>query len=564
MLKRLSVRDFGLVSALDLEPGIGFTALTGETGAGKSMMVAALGFVLGGRARREWVRAGCARTTVSAIFRPRRNHPVWILCAELGHDSRPDQPLVFTRTLMREGGGRAFLNERPVSLAQLGAIGALLVDIHGQNENRGLLQGSEHLRLLDEFGGHDQQRKAVETEWAAWRAACAELDDVARLAVVSAEEASYLRSCSLELERLKPVPGEEGYLSSERARLQALERSAIAVRDALGALESARIDTTLSHITRLLQRGRVRTETGSEDQGMASLIGSAADGLEKAMIEVDEVRRALEMASSQGGGGPEAVDQVEARLFALRGAARRFGVAPDQLSDFREALEARLERLVHVEDERIVKRKAEAAARERFDRAADVLSSARRDAAIRLTSAVMSELSPLKLGSMRFRVNVVMRADGEGSDTGRDEVRFEISSAHGADFAPLSRIASGGELARLSLALSVCLSRSSLCETLVFDEADVGVGGSVAAAIGERLARLGGDRQVLAITHSPQVAAAASGQWRICRLDRPDGTETRVDILNRAARREEIARMLAGESVTREARAAAGRLLLRA
>ncbi|MBU6319580.1 MAG: DNA repair protein RecN [Alphaproteobacteria bacterium] len=563
MLTALSIRNFGLISDLDLKIGCGFTAVTGETGAGKSMLVSALGFVLGGRARREFVRTGCARMSVTATFEPEPDHPVRSLCGEFGVAVGDNGPLVLSRTLLRGGAGRAHLNGRCLSLGQLGDVGALLADIHGQNENRGLLSCSVHRALLDDFGEHGPLLKSVAEAWFQWRSALAALDEAKRLSDVAADETSYLRSCVEDLEGLKPVAGEEERLVSERSRLQRSERSSETVRSGLELMESSQIEATVARLSKILHRGRVSPKI-SEERDVDRFVESAFDGLEKALIELEEARRCLESASSHLGAGPEALEAVEARLFAIRGAARRYGVVTDGLLDVLESMKDRLARIDDAELETRECLKAEALAKRRYLDLADALSGERRSSGLRLMSAVASELGPLKLGSMRFRVLIASRVEGDWGEFGQDDVIFQIASSPSAEFAPLNRVASGGELARLSLAISVCLSRSSLSGTLVFDEADVGVGGAVAAAIGDRLARLGRDRQVLAITHSPQVAAAAGGHWRISRLDGAAEANAFIDVLDRFARREEIARMLAGEHVTREARAAAGRLLMRA
>jgi DNA repair protein RecN (Recombination protein N) len=563
MLTALSIRNFGLISDLDLDIGGGFTAVTGETGSGKSMLVSALGFVLGGRARRDCVRAGCARMSVTATFDPDAAHPVRTLCAEFGVHVGKEEPLVLSRTLLRGGAGRAVLNGRCLSLGQLSAVGALLADIHGQNENRGLLSCSVHRALLDDFGEHGPLLASVAEAWFQWRSALTALEEAKHLSDIAADEISYLRSCVQDLEALKPVVGEEEWLVSERSRLQLSERSSETVRAGLELMESAQVEATLGRLSKVLHRGRT-TQQVAEEREVDRLVETAFEGVEKALIEMEEARRCLESASSHLGVGPEALEAVESRLFAVRGAARRYGVGADRLLDVLESMRARLARIDDAALEVRDSMKAEVLAQRRYQDLASALSEARRSSGLALMSAVTSELGPLKLGTMRFRVLIAARTEDDWGEFGQDDVIFQIASSPSADFVPLNRVASGGELARLSLAISVCLSRSSLSGTLVFDEADVGVGGAVAAAIGDRLARLGCDRQVFAITHSPQVAAAAKGHWRISRLDGEAEANASIDVLDPLARREEIARMLAGEHVTREARAAAGRLLMRA
>lgn len=563
MLTALSIRNFGLISDLDLDIDDGFTAVTGETGSGKSMLVSALGFVLGGRARRDCVRAGCSRMSVTATFNPDADHPVRSLCREFGVDVGDRETLVVSRTLLRGGAGRALLNGLSLSLAQLGAVGAMLADIHGQNENRGLLSCAVHRALLDDFGEHGPLAADVAEAWLGWRSALTALDEVRRLSDVAEDEVRHLRSSVMSSEDLNPVVGEESRLVAERLRLQLCERSAEAVRSGLDLIEGAQVEALLGRLSKLLQRGRKSQEIG-EEKDYDRLVASASDCVEKALIEIEEARRSLETASFRLGAGPGMLEAVDARLFVIRSAARRFGVAPDNLPTVLEAMRVRLACIEDAELEEKERLKAEVLAKRHYQDMAAILSDARRSSGLRLMGAVTSELAPLKLGSMRFRVLIETRSESDWCEFGQDDVIFQIASGPSAEFAPLNRVASGGELARLSLAISVCLSRSSLTGTLVFDEADVGVGGAVAAAIGDRLARLGRDRQVLAVTHSPQVAAAARRHWRIARLDGDVDANASIDVLDPLARREEIARMLAGETVTREARAAAGRLLARA
>ncbi|MFT3723575.1 MAG: DNA repair protein RecN [Hyphomonadaceae bacterium] len=561
MLTGLSIRDFVLVRALDLDPGGGFSALTGETGAGKSILMSALGFALGARGGQGLIRPGAEAASVTASFDASPDHPVRAFLSARGVESDADEPLVFRRVVRKGGPARAFLNDQPVSAGLLEEAGSLLADIHGQHEGLGLLNPSRHRVLLDAWAKSEPLLAETGRAWVSLRAA-----EDARIALEAriaraASERTWLGHALGELDSLDPHEGEAQKLALDRATMQAGERVAEAIDAAAHQLSKANIENALANASRAVSRAL--SAPGLTGEGASSELAvrmrAACESLERAMIEATEARAALDAAASACEFSPAALEASETRLFALRAAARKHDIDPDQLAALRKRLRMQLDEIEHSDGALSAAQEAEAKAGAAYDAAASQLTAKREAAAKKLAKAVAAELGPLKLEKAKFRVAVTPR--GESGPTGRDDVAFEVETNAGAGYGALDRIASGGETARFALAVSVCLADASPAGTLVFDEADMGVGGAVAAAIGERLALLGKSRQVLAITHSPQVAAAASRQLKVSKADAGGETVTSVDMLGAKARKEEIARMLAGASVTKEARAAAGRLL---
>lgn len=561
MLTGISIRDFVLVRALDLDLGAGFSAFTGETGAGKSIIMSAFGFALGARAGQGLIRPGAEAASVTAAFDAPPDHPVRALLVARGLDEVSDEPLVFRRVIRKGGAARAFLNDRPVSAGLLEEAGALLADIHGQHEGLGLLNPSRHRILLDAWAKSEGLLAETSRAWTALR--CAEEARAALEARIAraASERQWLGHALEELDSLDPREGETQKLALDRATMQAGERVAESLDSAAHLLSKANIENVLANAGRAVSRAL--SAPGLTGEGASSELAirmrAVCESLERALIEASEARSALNAASSACEFSPAALEASETRLFALRAAARKHDVDPDQLAALRRRLRLQLDEIEHSDGALAMTIEAETKARVAYDTAAAQLTARREAAAKKLAKAVAGELGPLKLEKAKFRVSVTPRA--EAGPNGRDDIAFEVETNAGAGFGSLDKIASGGETARFALAVSVCLAGSSPAGTLVFDEADMGVGGAVAAAIGERLARLGKDRQVLAITHSPQVAAAASRQLKVSKADAGGEIVTSVDMLGAKARKEEIARMLAGASVTKEARAAAGRLL---
>jgi len=547
MLRQLAIHNIVLVERLELEfePGLG--VLTGETGAGKSILLDALGLALGARADTGLVRAGQDGASVSAEIELPRGHPVAALLEGQGITADEGEPLILRRTLKSDGGSRAFAAGTSVPAGLLRDIGALVVEIHGQHDDRGLLNPKGHRALLDAFGKLDTA--AVERAWADVIHIEAELLEARSAAAAAERDREWLEHASREIEALSPEEGEETRLAEERAAMQAglkAGESLAGLDELLGGSEGA--------LSQLRQAAR-RIERGAADH---PLLAEALASLDRALIEASDAEDRIVRAAEAMAFDPARLDEVEARLFDIRGLARKHRVEPDQLAalgaQMREqlaAIEAGGERIAELDDKLL-------AAREAYSAAAEALGKQRHEAAERLDKAVASELAPLKLDAARFRTAI---GAAEPGPSGSDRVEFEVSTNPGAPFGPLTRIASGGELSRFILALKVALAEAGSAATMIFDEVDRGVGGAVASAIGERLARLAEQSQVLVVTHSPQVAARASHHYRIEKSHGEGGTRTSVRKLSAEERREEIARMLSGASITEEARAQASRLL---
>ena len=547
MLRQLAIQNIVLVERLELEfePGLG--VLTGETGAGKSILLDALGLALGARADTTLVRSGEEGAVVSAEIELPSDHPAHALLAEQGIESRPAEPLIIRRTLKSDGGSRAFLSGSAVSAGFLRDLGALAVEIHGQHDDRGLLNPKGHRELLDAYGKLDIG--TVTSAWAEVTRIEAELAHARSESALAERDREYLEHACAEIDSLAPRAGEETELADERTAMQAglkASESLTGLDELLGGSEGA--------LAQLRQAAR-RIERGAPDH---PLLSEALAALDRALIEASEAEDRITRAADALAFDPARLEQVEARLFDIRGLARKHRVDPDTLAALGEQMRAQLAsieaggaHLAELDRELIL-------ARETFAFAAEALSRQRAEAAHRLDAAVATELAPLKLDSARFRSAIV---PAEPGPHGTDRVEFEVSTNPGAPFGPLTRIASGGELSRFILALKVALAETGTASTMIFDEVDRGVGGAVASAIGERLARLAARSQVLVVTHSPQVAARASHHYRIEKSHGPEGTRTSVHKLSEAERREEIARMLSGASVTQEARAQAARLL---
>ena len=551
MLTALSIRDVVLIEALDLEFAPGLGVLTGETGAGKSILLDALGLALGARAESGLVRAGAAQAQVTATFDLGRAGPaVADLLAQNGMELDPGEPLIIRRVVRADGGSRAFAAGQPAPAGLLRELAGHLVEIHGQHDDRGLLEPRGHRALLDAFGRLDNAAVAVAHH--RWRAA----ED--RLAVARAEleqagrDREWLEHAVAELIALAPEPGEEEALADRRAAMQRGQKAAgelAAIADLLEGSDGA--------FARLRQAARILERIGDADPALEEALAA----LDRALIEGGAAQDAVDAAAQALAYDPARLEADEARLFELRGLARKHRVQPDELPALTADLAARLAR-IEAGGAGIARIEAEVAdAHTAYVQAAASLGEARRGAAARLDFAVLGELAPLKLEAARFRTVVEPLPEGQWGAAGADRVEFEISTNPGAPFAPLVKIASGGELSRFILALKVALAEEGGAATMVFDEIDRGVGGAVASAIGERLARLAASKQLLVVTHSPQVAARGRQHLLIAKAS--DGTVTRTGVtpLGADERREEIARMLSGAEVTREARAQAKRLL---
>jgi len=551
MLTALSIRDVVLIETLDLDFGAGLGVLTGETGAGKSILLDALGLALGARGDSGLVRYGAAQASVTATFDlAADDDALTALLNDNALDIEPGEPLIVRRMVRADGGSRAFVNDQPVSAALLRDLGGRLVEIHGQHDDRGLLNPRGHRRLLDSFGALDTG--AVAAAWQAWRDADARLAEARDALEAADRDRDWLEHSVEELRRLAPEPGEEATLAARRAAMQRGEKLT-------GDLQAAAdlLDGSEGGLARLRQTARILDRIAQDD----ALLTEALAALDRAIIEATAAQERLDDAAEALAFDPARLEADEARLFELRAVARKHRVQPDDLAELTDTLTARLDALVAGSSSIAALEAAAGAARETYVAAAEALSAARRTAAARLDAAVKGELAPLKLDAARFRTAIEPLDEAQWSAAGRDRVEFEISTNPGAPFAPLVKIASGGELSRFILALKVALAEQGGATTMIFDEIDRGVGGAVASAIGERLARLARETQLLVVTHSPQVAARGTHHYFIAKSS--DGTVTRTGVraLDAGERREEIARMLSGATVTDEARAQAERLL---
>ncbi|MCA3287161.1 MAG: DNA repair protein RecN [Roseomonas sp.] len=554
MLASLAIRDVVLIEKLDLSFDAGLAVLTGETGAGKSILLDSLGLALGQRAEAGLVRAGQTQASVAAAFLPSADHPCFEILRDQGISAEDE--LVLRRVLQADGKSRAFINDQPVSVALLKRLGATLVEVQGQHEQVGLADPATHAGLLDAFGALDGERTATASAWAAWRDATRRLA-TAREAIASAQrEEEWLRHAVGELSDLAPEEGEEDALAAERQRLQQGERRAEAIAAALGELtprdrRAASPARALREAARALERLPPPNE---EAQPAIQALAAAQDAL-------SEAETLLTRLMNEAGPDPRRLEQVEERLFALRAGGRKHSVPVSELASLLGRLRTRLEALDAGAGEVATLEAAEAKARGNYIGAAGKLSATRRKSAAALEKALAEELPPLKLDRARLVIDITARDENAWGADGQDRVSFLVATNPGQTPGALAKIASGGELSRLMLALKVVLSRGSPVPTLIFDEVDSGIGGATAAAVGERLARVADRVQVLVVTHSPQVAARGTRHFRVAKQVKGQRAETRVEILDKAERHEELARMLAGEKVTEAARAAARSLL---
>ncbi len=560
MLASLSIRDVVLIEKLDLSFGPGLTVLTGETGAGKSILLDSLGLALGARSDAGLVRNGAEQASVAAGFTLPSGHAAFALLEELGLPAEDE--IFLRRSVARDGRSRAWVNDSPIGAATLKRIGALLVEVQGQHDQMGLADPATHLRLLDAYGMDPDVRAEVAARFRAWRAACERLE-AARAAILDAKrEEDFLRHAADELQKLAPRPGEEEELAAQRHRLQQGEKRAEAIAAAISELNprdrrNAGPAAALRAATRALQR---LLPASGEGEGELPESGVLA-ALERAEEALAEAETLLGRLAADADADPRQLERAEERLFALRGAARKYQVTVIELPGLLARFHERLAALEHGDAEIAGLIRTVDSTRARYVESATRLSAAREAAAARLEAAVALELPPLRLEKARFFAAVTRLEEDFWGPTGADSVRFLIATNPGQAPGPLGRVASGGELSRLMLALKVVLIAGSVVPSLVFDEVDSGIGGATAAAVGERVARVAEGLQVLVVTHSPQVAARGHAHLRVSKHVRRGRTETEVAILRAEERREEIARMLAGETITDAARAAADSLL---
>ncbi|HEX4636345.1 MAG TPA: DNA repair protein RecN [Rhizomicrobium sp.] len=554
MLAALTIRDIVLIEQAALEFAPGLNVLTGETGAGKSILLDSLVLAVGanvhGKGGRASVRAGTNQGSATAVFEPEKAHHAWALLRE--QDMETGGEIVLRRTLAADGRSRAFINDQAVGVGLLKELGGALLEVHGQQDDRGLFDTATHRALLDGFGGLNGDVQTVAMLHGEWATARAALEDLRALADRAQAEADFTRAAAQELSDFAPETGEEERLAGERALMMNAARIVEEVSSALESLSGERgAQTGLAQSLRKLSR---------MNEEARKIAGAAETALEQAYALAEEARRELDSLLSRLDSDSNALERTEERLFGLRALARKYGVTPDRLPALCEEFAAKLVALT-AGGSQIKQAEAKvAAARDAYLAAARKLSKAREGAARKLDAAVAAELAPLKLGHAKFRVALERLDDHKGVAMGLERVAFEVATVEGASFGGLAKIASGGELARFSLALKVALAQVSSPAALVFDEVDRGVGGAVADAVGERLQRLAETTQVLLVTHSPQVAARAARHFRITRAK----DRTKIELLGEEERLEEIARMLSGAAVTAEARAAAKRLMAEA
>jgi DNA repair protein RecN (Recombination protein N) len=546
MLRTLDIRDVLIIDRLSLEFRPGLNVLTGETGAGKSILLDALGFVLGWRGRAELVRAGAEQGEVIAAFDLTPDHAARAVLAEAGIEAEDE--LILRRVNTVDGRKTAWVNDRRVSGEVLRALSDTLVELHGQHDDRGLLNPRGHRQLLDSFAALDMT--AIRAAWRAQSQARTRLTQAETALAAARTEEDYLRHAVAELDKLTPDLGEEATLDARRRMMQGAERIRADITRAHQALSEDGAESVLRDAMRWLE--------GAADRADGRLEG-ALSALNRTLIELGEAQQGVEECLRALNFNPVELEQIEERLFAIRALARKHGVLADDLGDFAQTLRARLSALDSGEAGIAALIRAVGEAEADYRREAAALSLARRKAAGRLDQAMAAELAPLKMERAVFSTEV---SPGEPGPEGVDAVTFTVATNPGAPSGPLNRIASGGELSRFLLALKVCLTGDTPGLTLIFDEIDRGVGGATADAVGRRLKALAGAAQVLVVTHSPQVAALGGAHWRVEKRVVADMTLSTVTPLDAGARIEEIARMLAGDTVTEAARQAARALLL--
>ncbi|MFA6020742.1 MAG: DNA repair protein RecN [Rhodospirillales bacterium] len=555
MLRALAIRDVVLIERLDIDFKQGLSALTGETGAGKSILLDSLALALGARSDAGLIRQGADQASVAAVFDLPPGHPAAVLLSEQGLDSEGGQ-LVLRRIVETGGRSRAFANDQPVSVGLMRQLGDALVEIHGQFESHSLLNQATHRTVLDAFGQLAGANSELRAGFALWRsAASARKQAEADLARSRAEEEE-LRFQVDELRKLAPVAGEEAGLAEKRQLMMHAEKLAEGLNGALQAL------TRPASVEGALRTAGRQLEKVAEKAG-GTLTG-AIQALERAAIEADEALAQIERVQNDIDLDPAHLEQVEERLFALKQVARKHGVEVDRLPDLLQKLEGRLNDLDGGGQGLARLAQAEAEARETYLKQARRLSELRKKAAVKLDQAVAAELAPLKLEKARFTTLLETLPERDWNEFGLERVAFQVATNPGSAPGPLNKIASGGELSRFMLALKVVLAATSPVASLVFDEVDSGIGGAVAAAVGERLKRLASTLQVLVVTHSPQVAAQADHHYQVSKAEAKGKVTTAIGLLEPESRIEEVARMLSGAEVTGEARQAAWRLMGRA
>ncbi len=552
MLTQLTIQNVAIIRSLTIPFSAGFNVLTGETGAGKSILLDALGLALGKRAEVRLVRSGQESASVTASFELPTQHPALEMLAAQG--ILTEDQLLLKRILGADGKSRAFINDQPVSISLLAQLGDQLVEIHGQHDTRGLMDATTHRSLLDEVGHHITTLEKTQQSYDIWQDAVKEQARLLAALEAARKEEEFLRHAAEELAALNPHAGEDEQLAERRSYLQQAERTQAMVQEAVAILTNEKQKSPLQIIAaveRVLQRSNL------------SELEHVNAALEQASLSLNEAEAALQHLSVELSPDTAELEATEERLFALRAAARKYNVTADELPALLADFTQQISTLEHSEEALSAARAACSAAKQSYDEIAQHLSTLRQATSTMLATAIQTELAPLKMAAAQFRVAFTPLEEEQWQRDGQEQIRFEIQTNIGSGFGALHKIASGGELSRLMLALKLVLHNDGGVPTLIFDEVDTGIGGSTADAVGARLARLGGQAQVLAVTHQPQVASYGNHHLFIQKQVAEDATETTVTPLDDAARKEEIARMLAGAEVTDAARAAADQLLLK-
>jgi DNA repair protein RecN (Recombination protein N) len=566
MLTRLSIFDVVLVDRLELDIRSGLSVLTGETGAGKSILLDSLGLATGARADAGLIRAGAAQASVIAEFEPAANHPLYAFLDDKGLLVEPGETLILRRVVGRDGRSKAFVNDQTVSVAVLKALGDMLLEVHGQHETVGLLDVRSHMGLLDAYGRTQVERVQVADDYKALKTLRDEHRDLMKRAQGDKAELELLTVRLQELERLNPEADEEAKLAGERALLGASERALEDISEARDAVGGDQLSQRLAKAFRALDHARTRAMqagAASDDPVLARLT-AAADALDRTLIAADEALALMDQAADSLDVEPGQLDRVEERLFALRAMARKLGVLVEDLPKERARIAAALNEIEDLDAHLHRLDLAIHAAEKAFFASVETLRARRLAAGEALSAAVMAELGPLKLDKAKFRVAVTALEPERYGAGGGDAVAFEVRTNPGADWGNLSAIASGGELARFALALKAALAsrgdEDTAAPVMIFDEVDQGVGGAVADAVGLRLKRLAERAQVIVVTHSPQVAARGDQHLKVAKSEEGGLMRSSVTQLTPDETLEELARMLSGAEVTPEARAAAQRL----
>ena len=553
MLTTLNVRNIVLIEHLDLEFSGGLSVLTGETGAGKSILLDALGLSIGARAEAGMVRAQEQRASVTATFDVNKSHPARAFLGE--NDIADEDEIILRRTLSADGRSRAYINDQPVSVGLMRQLGEQLLEVHGQFDDRGLMDRRTHRAALDEFGRLGGLADETRTAFSMWQMKERALADAMASSERKADETAELQRAIEELSTLAVVSGEERELAAKRTLLMNAAQLIDAVDGAMTELDGT--DTVSGHLrnaARLLERVAASA---------AGRLDGALGAVQRAHVEVEEALHELQLAAADFERGDEDLSSIEDRLFGIRDAARKFGVEVDELPNRLSGLEARLAEIADGGSSISALRDSAQTSRAEYVSKAEALNKGRLEAAARLDTAVMKELPPLKLERALFETQVVALSEEDWGADGIDRVEFMVATNPGAAPGPLGKIASGGELSRFMLALKIALVGVGTAGTLIFDEVDSGVGGATADAVGERLERLGAEKQILVVTHSPQVAARGDDHLKVEKQSEAEMAATLVSRLQDEDRREEVARMLSGQAITDEARGAADRLMQR-